>query len=939
MILDYSYSKNKRIFSISYIKENGAKDIVRFNIDKFISFYKTADGKYKNWDGAPCDIKYSRDPDWAAEKYFIRELQNGNRLTPEVKKYIFEGKTIPKLYTFDIETYIPDDNEFPEPCEAKFPITTISVASPECNVIVLGTRDIESDELLQKRFDDYVNNTKFFSTLGLKKPYIKYIKFDSERDMLEYFLKNIVAKVPVLAGWNSLLFDWQYIQNRIKGYYKDIFFNYCSPILTTHNRKYTDRRNNDVYLSLPDHTVILDMMDVVGTFDLAVMPIKESLSLDYIAHESIGVNKIEYDGTLGDLYKTDYDKYVFYNAIDSFLVQLIDKRFKTMDTIYMQALYCKDKVNNCFSKIAISEALTFNYFYERGIKVVTDGWERPERGELVGAYVKNPMPGKHKFVVCNDFASLYPSTIITCNLSFENFLGGVGDGTFKENDLLQYKDDPNYFVSVNGNVYKNDKDYAFRTIQAKLKSDRGKSKYLAKDLDATVMLDIEHALKHKHKKFHEYDERIQGALKEIGYNVKSGDDFSEWDDNQLQEFKRKLKDEITYHTCNEQAMKLLGNSMYGGSSHVMFFWFNLWLANDITGEARNIIHKMEHHAPEFFLGWPQWKDVHKSLGIELIDHPEELLKDVKIQEDDPDASKVKSYVSSVYGDTDSIYSSFSTLLKTIKGIDKMSLEDKARIIVDLNLNVVDKHNEEFISEYYKSRHAKSVHKFEMETLSQAGCWLDVKKRYAQILLWKDGKYYDTDDLPLKIKGLEMVKASIPKAARESLKRLVRYLLEDEDDSYLIQRLNIKMQEEKQKFYNASIEDMSANIKVNNYTKYIIDDSGNEPLKFALGTPFNCKALGNYNWIRNHYKLPGEPIYGGKLKVYQYYPNNNVKNPEYFAFTSMDYPKWAPKYAPVAKNLMFQQYIIDPFNRILNAIGLKQLNADGSIQMDLFDELF
>ena len=37
-----------------------------------------------------------------------------------------------------------------------------------------------------------------------------------------YFLKNIVAKVPVLAGWNSMLFDWQYVQNRIKGYYPDI---------------------------------------------------------------------------------------------------------------------------------------------------------------------------------------------------------------------------------------------------------------------------------------------------------------------------------------------------------------------------------------------------------------------------------------------------------------------------------------------------------------------------------------------------------------------------------------------------------------------------------------------------------------------------------------------------------------------------------------------
>lgn len=291
------------------------------------------------------------------------------------------------------------------------------------------------------------------------------------------------------------------------------------------------------------------------------------------------------------------------------------------------------------------------------------------------------------------------------------------------------------------------------------------------------------------------------------------------------------------------------------------------------------------------------------------------------------------------GDTDSLYLSYNELIKTIEGSENWTDREVTEFLVRLNTEFLNEHNKKFIDEYYAGRHGRSVHDFELETISKSEIRLDVKKRYAQILLWKDGKYYDTDDLPLKIKGLEMIKASVPKAARESLKRLVRYLLEDENDSYLIQRLNIKMQEEKQKFYNASIEDMSANIKVNNYTKYIIDDSGNEPLKFALGTPFNCKALGNYNWIRNHYKLPGEPIYGGKLKVYQYYPNNNVKNPEYFAFTSMDYPKWAPKYAPIAKNLMFQQYIIDPFNRILRAIGLKQLNADGSIQMDLFDELF
>lgn len=940
MILDYSYSKNKHLFSISYIKENGAKDIVRLNTERFVSFYKDPEGKFTNWDGDKCSIKYLDKPDWAAEKFFIRQLESSTKISPEAKKYIFEGKTIPKLYTFDIETYIPDDNEFPEPSEAKFPITTISIASPDCNVLVLGTRDITSQELLSQRFNEYVEKTEFFKTLGIKIPYIRYVKFNSERDMLKYFLENIVAKVPVLAGWNSLLFDWQYIQNRVRGYYSDLFFNCCSPTMTLHNKRMTDKRDNDVTISVPDHTLVIDMMDVIGTFDLAVMPIKESLALDYIAHESIGVNKIEYDGTLGDLYKTDYDKYVFYNAIDSFLVQLIDKKFKTMDVIYMQARYCKDKVSNCFSKIAISEALTFDYFYKQGIQVVTDGWSTQERGNLQGAYVKVPIPGKHRFVTCNDFASLYPSTIITCNLSFENYMGGTLDGTFREEELDKYRNDPNYFVSVNGNVYKNDKDYAFRIIQQTLKSNRGISKYLSKDLDAKVMLDIEHVLNGRLKKSTTYSDSIQKALTEIGYDIKSADDFKDWDKTSIYELRRKLRDEITYHICNEQAMKLLGNSMYGGSSHVKFFWFNIHLAGDITGEARNIIHRMEHHLPEYFLGWPQMTDIHTDLGIELIENPEKLLENVKVQEDDPDASHIKSYVTIVYGDTDSLYTSYSTLLNTIKGIDQMTLEQKTKILIDLNTKYIDQHNEDYIREYYKTRFAKSVHKFELETLNLSGCWLDVKKRYAQILLWKDGKYYDTDNLPLKIKGLEMIKTSVPKAARESLKKLVRYLLEDNDDDYLIQRLNIRMQEEKTNFYNASIEDQCANVKVNGYTKYIVDDSGNGPLQFKPGTPFNVKALGTYNYLRNKYKLPGEPIYGGKLKLYQYYPIlGNKKDIGYFAFTSMAYPKWAPQYAPIAKNLMFNQYIIDPFNRILTAIGLPELNPDGSIQISLFDSLF
>lgn len=373
MILDYAFNHTKRTLSVSYITETGGKKIQDFNVNKFKSYVSTPSGKYTNWDGSRCDVRWVDKPTTFDIKTYFEEM-------PKRIKELLRGKTTPKLYTFDIETEISD--EFPEPSEAKFPITTISIASPDCNVIVLGTKDLEEGGVsnLQDRFETYLNDSKFFKGLNMKMPYIKYVKFERERDMLEYFLKQIVAKVPVLAGWNSIMFDWQYIQNRIRGYYPDLSLRCSSMNWMMTSKKYKDMRGDEVRLNMPNHTLILDMMDVVGNFDMVVMPIKESLSLDYIASESIGMNKIKYDGDLQKLFETDYSTYVFYNAIDSILVQLIDKRFKTLQNIYTQALYCKEKIGSCFSKIALTEALFFNYFYDRGIKVIPTRRDDVERG-------------------------------------------------------------------------------------------------------------------------------------------------------------------------------------------------------------------------------------------------------------------------------------------------------------------------------------------------------------------------------------------------------------------------------------------------------------------------------------------------------------------------------------------------------------------------------
>ena len=934
MILDYTYNRKQRVFSISYVNEIGGKGLMKFNVNRFKTYYPSENGKYTNWDGTKCDVGYTEKPTLFEFKTFIEEL-------PEDKKKLLMGKVSPKLFTFDIETAIPEDNsEFPDPMYAKFPITTISVVSSEMNAIVLGVRGMSQSgqDRLQKWYTEWLNNCDFFKSLGLPMPYVKYVEFNSEEDMIRYFLKNIVSKVAAIAGWNSLGFDWQYFQTRIREYYPNLSLNLSSMTYSTSPKNIMDMKGEKTRLWCPDHTLVLDMMEIIKDFDMAVMPIKESMALDYIASESIGMHKIKYTGNLQDLYNNDYDKYVFYNVIDSVLVQLIDKKFKTLINICTQALYCKERIEACFSKIAVSESLVFNDFYEHGIKITySDEKSEITRGDLKGAYVKQPMPGKHNFVCCNDFASLYPTGIITCNISYENFMGN----DYTPEEIEKFKADPNYFVSVNGNVYKNDKDYSFKRIQKKLKENRNTGKYLAKQLDAIVMTDIDHILKNRDKynqmilkegSAHKYAENLVKAMQEIGYEIFNAMDILNHTNDWIKTFKQKLANEITFYVSFEQAMKLLGNSMYGGSSHVAFKWFNIALANDITGEGRNLIHMMEKHIPEFWKdNWTTLTDVHKMLGIKIsLEKCAETLK------------YDKTFVDMVYGDTDSLYISYEKLLNTIIGVEKMSIAEKRDIIVRLNTEFMDKHNGEYMDAYYKSRHAISAHKFELETLSLSGVWLDVKKRYAQILLWKDGKIFDLDSLPLKVKGLEIIKSSYPSQARDCLKRMVRLLLES-DNKLLLQKLNVAMQKEKQEFYKAPIENICFNAGVGpgKYTTYILDDSS-PVLDVAKKCPVGPKALGYYNGFRNAYKLPGEPLYGGKIKLYFFYPvepNSKVRltrEAQPFGFQPSSYPEWAETYAPVCKEILFEKSVLNPFNRIISNIGIGQLEIDGNIHLSLFD---
>lgn len=992
MILDIVHRKDERILEISYIKENGQKDIIKFNANRMKTYKYDANGAFKNWNGARCSEAWTSNPSKFDIKMFISELE------PKYRNILL-GKTFPKMYAWDIETDTPEDVE-PDGNQPHFPITTISICNTDLDTIVLGWKPLS--EIEQKwvvdEYDKYIDNVPFIKTLDLKKkPRIQYMKFDNEEKMLRYFLEVIVANVPVFAGWNCMNYDWTYIVNRIKIYFPFLSISMSSKTNHTHTERFNDRFTDLSYnLPMPDHTWIVDMMDVIAT-DYVVMPEKEALNIDYIAHETMGINKLEYTeyGSLENLLRKDYPRYVLYNGVDSLLVQLIDKYFKTMLTLYMLGQYCEMKLSATTSKIAMTEAVVFRDFNNHNLKVV---WEErnPVRGRLLGAYVKNPVKGLHRFCCCNDFASLYPSTIVTCNLSFENFIGHFWDeaelakyssdknyilfgpnvyknlkpdakqpeigpkiGTFlDEKALKEYRAHPDkYFVTVNGSVYDNTKDSSFRRIQGVLKKDRNVSKYLSKDLDAHVMSDLEHLMQGRTIEHRDYKDNEIQALAEIGFeNIKSSDDLvmykERWD-----ELKTKLSFEIVFHTAKEQSMKILGNSMYGGSSHISFYWYNMDLANDITGEARNLTLMMEKHLSSFWKeNWTKMTDWHKKWGIEV--DPEKAKKLLGCNET-VIGSKTGVHEKGdllVYGDTDSLYSSYDPLLQTIKGYENMSDKELLDIVLKINLEFLDNHNNEYITEYYNKRGGKSIHAFELETVSLAGIWLDKKKNYAQILLWKDGKFFDMDNLKLKAKGLEVIKGAWPKYAKKLLHDYIMYLFTLKNDGYIAQKMNIMVQETKQSFMDAPIDSICGSVKVNKYGSNVghITGKGNKAtferanaqesvldLQCKSQAGRGVKGAYNYNRIKAKYNIPGDTIRNGKVKWYFYrngiQPNKSRSNItdcyDVMCFEALNYPEWLEKYAPIDRRRMFQTQVIDPMNRIMHAIGEPLLTVDGQLIKD------
>jgi len=236
-----------------------------------------------------------------------------------------------------------------------------------------------------------------------------------------------------------------------------------------------------------------------------------------------------------------------------------------------------------------------------------------------------------------------------------------------------------------------------------------------------------------------------------------------------------------------------------------------------------------------------------------------------------------------------------------------------------------------LDDYFTPRHVKNRHFFELETVAKTGIWIGIKKRYAQALLWKDGRFYD--EPKMKVKGLEVIKGSYPPFSREILKDLTMTLLTDDiHHPDFIHRFNAKVMGWKDQFMHQDPDYITEAISVSNYWKGIESDDDPKGLKAVKGASFNVKALGLYNWMINTRKYPEDNIYGGKVRCYPIKKTSAKSEDVYFAFPTGGFPSWAP---PIDYNALYTKTVLEPINRIITKIGLPELTLDGAIQIDLF----
>jgi len=250
-----------------------------------------------------------------------------------------------------------------------------------------------------------------------------YIYCKSEKELLKRVINHLSSDFPdVLCGYNSNGFDIPYLVNRIKNQLGGDWVDELSPI----GKVYEKINPNAKFGQIAKEIVIegISCLDYMVMYQKFNMEKQESYRLDYIGEVEVGENKVEYEGSLWDLAKNDWEKFTDYCIKDVDLVVKLDEKLDYISLLRFLAYTGLCSLENAIKTVPCMNGAIAIKARERGECIPT--FIKPvSEYRAPGGYVAEPKIGFAENIVSFDANSLYPSVMISLNLSPETKIGKV----------------------------------------------------------------------------------------------------------------------------------------------------------------------------------------------------------------------------------------------------------------------------------------------------------------------------------------------------------------------------------------------------------------------------------------------------------------------------------------------------------------------------------
>jgi len=761
----------------------------------YVFYYDDPRGKFRSIYGNPVSRFSSR-----ASKEFRKELaiQKGKNLYEADINPIFrcleenyKGIDAPRLHTafFDIEVDFDPERGFSRPDDPFNPITAISVYLDWLDQLV--TLVIPPKSMSRATADEIA--AEFPNTFV----------FEKEAELLDTFL-NLIQDADVLSGWNSEGYDIPYtITRTTRMLSKDDTRRFCLWDQLPKQRTFERFGAENITFDLVGR-VHLDYMQLYRKYTYEE---RHSYSLDSILEYEGLEGKTKFEGTLDQLYNQNWKTFIEYNRQDVNGLAQIDKKLRFLDLANTLAHENTVLLPTTMGAVAVTEQAIINEAHERGM-VVPNRKDRftDEDTQAAGAYVAYPKKGMHDWVGSIDINSLYPSTIRALNMGPETIIAQLRPimtdryireriqqgmsfaaaweglfGTLEYTAVMQQQRGAEITVDWQGGE---------ETVHSaaeiwKMIFDSNRPWMLS--ANGTIFTyETEAVIPGLLKRWYAERKDMQARLKEC--TTKEDEEY--WDKRQL-------------------VKKINLNSLYGAILNPGCRFFDKRIGQSTTLTGRAIAQHMDAYVNECVTG------EYNHVGDAII-----------------------------YGDTDSCYFSAWPMLKTEVAEGRM--EWSKETCIALYDSIAEQVNLSFPSfmerAFHVPREMGDVIRGGRELVASKGLFI-TKKRYAVMIIDKEGRRVDVNGSPGKVKamGLDLKRSDTPKIIQDFLSDILDEVLTGVSREDVIEHIR----DFKHAFADRPGWEKGSPKRVNNLTRY----GKAEEREGKTNMPGHVRAALNWNTMK------------------------------------------------------------------------------------------